>query len=147
MSLKDRTGLHYTVRLLGDEFLIETSPSNSYSKWHRTGPKRIAFLDIDYIEYCERCYEPLLLCELAHGTKNTNKPYYVTRNLALKAGIPAVVILYETDDDGPTGTLNKLRVRQVAPDVDEFKAFLPSEWAAILVHLHDRHTCAVRRSA
>ena len=64
-----------------------------YSKWHRKYD-RIAFLDIDSVEVCPKCYEPLAMIETAYYKGHTNKATTVTREIAKRCNIPAYLLFY-----------------------------------------------------
>ena len=115
-----------------------------YSGWHRTdrikrfiGDKTASamkMIDIDACEYDEKTMTPLVLVELALDTGQTRKDYYVTRNLAIMAGIPALLVLYKpnaTHDD-----IESFRVKRLTPNVDdEWMEMSPVEYAQKMVRL------------
>lgn len=145
MTRNERFGTRATLSVLGDDFIVEEKKPIAYSAWHRSGPADISFIDIDWIEYCKECYEPLLLCELAQGLNNDKKPFYATRRLALRAGIPAAVVLYEIEDGSREGRITQFKVRTVARDVSDWKHLSPSEWATFLKQLHREHECTITK--
>lgn len=146
MSRDERFGTRATISVLGDDFIVEEKKPIAYSTWHRSGPADISFIDIDWIEYCKECYEPLLLCELAQGLGNDNKPFYATRRLALRAGMPAAVVLYETEDGSRVGRITQFKIKMVARDVSDWKYVSPPEWAAFLKQLHREHECTINKN-
>lgn len=147
MSRDERFGTRYSIKVLGQDFIVEATAPTTYSTWHRKGPDDITFMDVDWIEYCKECYEPLLLCEVAQGFNNERKAFYATRRLALRAGIPAAVVLYEaSDDDKLHGRITALKIKDIARDVGDWKLVTPAEWASVLMSLHRTHVCTINKN-
>lgn len=119
----------------------------TYSGWHRTLPLRASYIDIDGVEYCGRCRQPLLLVETAQDVGQTYKSAKVTAALGEMANVPVVCVLYTIAGPGLIGPT--VRVREVAPYAGEFQTITREAWAAELVAVHDRHEqkCRLRRSA
>lgn len=67
-----------------------------YSKWHRKY-EGIAFIDIDSVEVCPKCYEPLALIETAYYKGSTYKNTYLTKLMADRLGIPSYLVFYMED--------------------------------------------------
>jgi hypothetical protein len=89
MPFKEKTG----IRDLG------------YSLWHRKSlPRYATTTDIDFVEYCPECFEPLVIIETAYGLDNLDKvhtnPIPTIKKLASKALIPFYVVLYEGESEG-----------------------------------------------
>ena len=61
-----------------------------YNLWHRQFPG-LGFVDIDHVEMCKRCQQPLALIETARdtGIALDYKKAHVTQNIARRLGIPA----------------------------------------------------------
>lgn len=115
----------------------------AYSAWHRTLDDELTYIDLDAVEYCAKCREPLLLMELArdHGQP---KATTVLRALARRADLPAILVFYSAGSEGIRG----FRVRVVAPaysPVDEL--LTPDEFAQRLRDKRARHSCAAQRVA
>ena len=53
---------------------------NPYSKWHRQFDG-IAMIDIDSVECCPKCYQPLAFIELAKDVGQTFKAYTLTKSI------------------------------------------------------------------
>jgi len=64
-----------------------------YSKWHRKY-EGIAMLDIDSVEVCKFCYEPLAMIETAYYKGHTNKATAVTKEIAKRCNVPAYMLFY-----------------------------------------------------
>jgi hypothetical protein len=88
----------------------------AFSMWHReTCPDSWGMIDADFVGFCRDCNEPLFLVEHANDVGQSHKSFDVTKALAAKAGIPAYVVLYGTNDEG---FITSFRFRQVQPYVD-----------------------------
>ena len=64
-----------------------------YSKWHRKW-ENVAMLDIDSVEICKFCYEPLAMIETAYYKGHTNKATAVTKEIAKRCNVPAYMLFY-----------------------------------------------------
>lgn len=136
----------------------------TYSAWHRRMSLRryigieraqlAAMIDLDaslYVEYDDGTKEPLALIETAVDCGQSHKSFTVTQKLALRADLPAFVVLY-----GKSATANPadpswhdiewFRVRQIAPIVDPtFRRVTPREWADQLLRLRGMSAAALDR--
>lgn len=129
MSLKERYGKRDLV----------------YSKWHR--PQSISrflddqyaynldFIDLDAIEYCYFCKEPLALLELAKDVGQSHKSTVVCCNLANRANLPAYLVFYKSEN----GDIAQFRVRQVAPVFEDCGILTPKEYAELLQNFRESH--------
>ena len=122
----------------------------TYSIWHREHSlgryfqdRRAAFIcamvDIDSLEYCRYCYEPLALIETAQGRRLTRpKDAAATSVLARRASVPAYSAQYTVDDGGG---IAEIALRQIEPphhggDCD---VLTPKAYADFLLGLRERH--------
>lgn len=126
----------------------------TYSAWHRrmsTGrfvgiekAQTLAMIDLDaslYVEYDDRTKEPLALVETAKDV-GQYKPATVTRNLALRADLPAYIVLYTPAEcpnpaDPNWPDIASFRCRQIAPTWSEWKRLTPQQWCESLVHIRE----------
>lgn len=84
----------------------------TFSHWHRrTLPDCCTAIDIDFLEYCQRCRGTLGLIELAQDVGQAFKPTIVLEKLALRASVPAYLVFYRSEADSVTYA----RVQQIAP--------------------------------
>lgn len=117
----------------------------TYSKWHR--PKSISrflddryaynldFIDLDAIEYCYFCKEPLALGELARDVGQSHKPTTVCCKLANRASLPAYLTFYTSRN----GDIVEFRVQQVAPIFEEYGILTPKQYAELLQSFRESH--------
>jgi len=114
----------------------------TYSSWHRrvepADRNTLTYIDLDAVEYCHRCREPLALLELARDVGQAFKPTTVLRALAERAQVPAYLVFYKPDADG---NIIGFRMRQVYPRAGEWQTLSPGEYAAFLVRLRSLHVC------
>ena len=109
---------------------------NHYSKWHRQYDG-VAYIDIDAIEVCKRCTEPLAFIEHAQDTGQKFKTYTLTKKLADKFNTPGFVLLYTLDNKKE---IVKFRVKRISPEVRMVKNnILPQEWLDYLLQLQSDH--------
>jgi len=117
----------------------------TYSRWHR--PKSISrfldnqhaynldFIDLDAIEYCYFCKEPLALLELAKDVGQSHKSTVVCCNLANRANLPAYLVFYTSEN----GDIAQFRVCQVAPAFEDYGILTPREYAGLLQGFREDH--------
>lgn len=116
---------------------------NPYSKWHRQF-EGIAMIDIDSVECCQKCYQPLAFIELAKDVGQTFKAYTLTKKVAERFDVPGFVVLYKTND---VNTIIQFRVKRIAPGVGMMHpAVKPNDWYIYLKELQDEHVCETNSS-
>ena len=84
----------------------------TFSAWHRTLPDWCTAIDLDFLEYCQRCREPLALIELAQDVGQGFKATAVMEALSRRSGVPSFLILYKKDK----GSLGECRMARIWPD-------------------------------
>ena len=108
----------------------------AYSKWHRKFDG-IAMIDVDSIEVCKHCYQPLAFIELAKDTGQTFKAYTLTKKLALKFDVPGFVVFYKVNENNE---IIRFRVKRVARTVGMLHENVkPEKWFQYLKELQDNH--------
>lgn len=126
-----------------------------FSRWHRTLPALAACIDIDMVEYCARCREPLAFIETAKDVGQDIKPVTVLRRIAERADIPAFVLLMTFSEEAhlrgdDANAILRFRARRFWPPPEtDWRTWTPQECAAFIVGLRSGHVCAsdVRRRA
>ena len=111
----------------------------SVSAWHRTLSHGCTCIDIDFLEYCQKCREPLALIETAKGHHSIPKPTTVIEHLAAKAGIHAYLLLYDLKSDGSLDEM--VRWNRIFP-IRQRRA--PMGWDQVaeeIESIHKRHQC------
>lgn|GEM_PF-2785984 len=132
----------------------------AYSNWHRYACADSAtMIDIDGLEYCERCRAPLLLVEAARDA-GQEKPTLVLEKLAEAAKIPAICLLWTPQPHwnplpphcecqrrrqrqpvpGCDHGIASFRWRKVWPERTEWQICTPEQMARWINGVHQRHT-------
>lgn len=128
----------------------------TYSRWHRQqsvkrylGVERAAklsMIDIDDVEYCWACKEPLLIIETACANGVKCKTALVSEAVARRSQLPAAIVLYTVDPSGED--IASFHVRRLQPQADkDWEVMNPSQYAEWLWSFREEHdrSCARRR--
>ena len=83
----------------------------AYSKWHRKFD-HIAMIDVDSVEVCPHCTQPLAFIELAKDVGQKFKAYTLTKKLADKFNVPGFVLFYKLNIKEEIGLWMKQLVDQ-----------------------------------
>jgi len=110
----------------------------AYSAWHRRQGRLLAYIDLDAIEVCAMCKQPLALIELAQDVGQSGKATTIIRRLARLANLPAFLVFYSKDG---SDTIIGFRVQQVAPERGKQQSMTPGEYVEFLCALRDGHPC------
>ena len=126
-----------------------------YSLWHRTLPHNMTCTDIDFVEYCPDCFEPLAIIEVGYGLDNTDKVnrhnISAIKALASKARVPFYVVLFEGENHGhtkcpyckrpfPRSKVIALRKKLLYPRESYWVDMSPEEYAEWLKELRRQHS-------
>lgn len=110
----------------------------AYSKWHRHLADNVTMVDIDAVEYCNKCNKVLAVMELANDNNQKSKPFMMTLHTARAFSCPGYVVLYTADETLPEETcIKNFRVMKVYPEISGFNDVSPKDYAAWLSVLHD----------
>lgn len=71
--------------------------SIAWSIFHRSMPPPAYMIDMDYIECCRYCKQPLIIGELARDIGQTFKPTTILLKIAQRASIHGILIFYNED--------------------------------------------------
>ena len=120
----------------------------SYSKWHRpdsigrfvggkAAANRLSMFDIDAVELCAECNEPLAIFELVqdHGQPMRKSTYWLEA-CARRMEVEAYLVFYRVAEDGD---VVRFTTRRLLPEPSRFKRMTPAGYAAFLVALRRRH--------
>ncbi|MBU0599041.1 hypothetical protein KKF61_08730 [Patescibacteria group bacterium] len=111
----------------------------TYSAWHRLLDDSLTYIDIDDVEYCQRCRQSLALIETAQDVGQPFKATIVTRRLAQRAQVPAFLVFYRKAD---MGLIDQFRIRQIYPTYSQQDQIIaPPDYAALLMKLRTNHHC------
>ena len=67
--------------------------NGSYNDWHRKY-EGIAMIDVDSVEVCPRCYEPLAILETCYDKNQKFKATNLVKTLASRLNIPCFLVFY-----------------------------------------------------
>jgi len=108
----------------------------AYSKWHRKFD-HIAMIDVDSVEVCPHCTQPLAFIELAKDVGQKFKAYTLTKKLADKFDVPGFVLFYKLNIKEE---IKNFRVQRISPAIRMVKNnILPDEWLDFLLQLQADH--------
>ena len=105
-----------------------------YSKWHRKYDG-IAMIDIDSIECCPRCYEPLAIIETCFDKGQKYKATTLSKIVASRLNIPCFLVFYKNLTPGSL----TFRIKRIRSSKEEFQLMNENEWVEILRSLHNHH--------
>jgi hypothetical protein len=113
----------------------------SYNHWHRELIREgFGMIDIDSVQMCTFCQEPLALIETAAdvGQSLSSKKAFGTAKLARRANLPAYVILYKPNTDNTS--IVGVKILQIVPERKYFSiGTTPEEWRMFLLQMHLDH--------
>ena len=89
--------------------------NGSYNDWHRRFPN-LAGIDIDFIEVCPKCYQPLAVKETCYDKGQVYKATTLTKIVA-----------------------NALQIKRITEPVSAIYELTQDEWLAYLYELHNEH--------
>ena len=105
-----------------------------YNDWHRKYDG-IAMIDIDSVECCQYCYEPLAIIETCYDKNQRYKSTTLSKIIAQRLNIPCFLVFYKEC----TPTSLTFRVKRIRSSQTEFQLLNEHEWVKILLSLHDHH--------
>lgn len=106
-----------------------------YNDWHRKFDG-IAMIDVDSVECCQYCYEPLAIIETCYDKGQKYKATTLSKIIAKRLNIPCFLVFYkEVGKDSLTFRIKRIRSSQT-----EFQHMNEDEWVQILTSLHDHHS-------
>ena len=107
--------------------------NGGYNDWHRQY-KGLAGIDIDFIEVCPLCYEPLAVKETCYDKQQVFKATTVTKRVAKALRVPGFLVFYT-----PMGVDMKFRIKRITEPVSEIYEMTSDQWLAYLYELHKEH--------
>ena len=107
--------------------------NGGYNDWHRQY-KGLAGIDIDFIEVCPLCYEPLAVKETCYDKQQVFKATTVTKRVAKALRVPGFLVFYK-----PMGDDMRFRIKRITEPVSEIYNMTSDEWLAYLYDLHKEH--------
>lgn len=117
----------------------EGSRDRTFSRWHRKLPNRCTAIDLDFMEYCDKCKMPLALIELAQDVGQKNKPTTILKQLARVSGVPAFLIFYKIEEENEE--IGDCRVQQIWPRFTPIYETTKEGVENWIISIHDEHEC------
>jgi len=108
--------------------------NGSYNDWHRKYDG-IAMIDVDSVECCQYCYEPLAIIETCYDKGQKFKATTLSKIIAERLNIPCFLVFYK---ESTPGSLT-FRIKRITGSKTEFQLLNEHEWVKILRSLHDHH--------
>ncbi len=108
--------------------------NGKYSDWHRKYDG-IAYIDVDSVECCMYCYEPLAIIETCYDKGQEWKATTLSKIIAKRLNIPCFLVFYKE----LTPTSLTFRIKRIKGSKTEFRLMSEDQWVIILRSLHDHH--------
>lgn len=108
--------------------------NGKYSDWHRKYDG-ISYIDIDSVECCAYCYEPLAIIETCYDKGQKFKATTLSKIIAERLNIPCFLVFYKE----LTETSLTFRIKRIRAFKTEFRLMNEDQWVNILRSLHDHH--------
>ena len=105
-----------------------------YNDWHRKYDN-IAMIDIDSIECCPDCYEPLAILETCYDKGQKYKATTLVNIVASRLNIPCFLVFYKN----LTPTTLTFRIKRITSSETEFEVMNEQQWVSILLALQANH--------
>jgi hypothetical protein len=105
-----------------------------YSKWHRKYDG-IAMIDVDSIEVCPKCYEPLAILETCYEKGQQYKATTLVSTLANRLQIPSFLVFYKDIGQGSLA----FRIKRLWLSNAKYEVMTEDEWVNILYEIQEEH--------
>jgi len=114
-----------------------------FSNWHRYQLNEfLKATDLDFVEWCHRCYSPLALIEIAKDVGQKSKFTTALRRLAAMSGLPLYLVFYiGNGKEMREARVLNLRMSKKYPGKSEEVELTPNQYELFLVLLRDKHKC------
>ena len=108
--------------------------NGSYNDFHRKYDG-IAMIDVDSVECCPNCYEPLAMIETCYDKGQKFKSTTMLKIIASRLQIPSFLVFYK---QVAQGSLN-FRIKRLWLSNAEFELMNEDEWVRELYQLQHQH--------
>jgi len=108
--------------------------NGSYNDWHRQYDN-IAMIDIDSIEVCPNCSEPLAIIETCFDKGQKYKTTTLVKIVSSRLNIPCFLVFYKK----LTETSLTFRIKRITSSNTEFEIMDEQTWLNILLDLQANH--------
>ena len=103
--------------------------NGEYNDW-----RGLAGIDIDFIEVCPKCYEPLAVKETCYDKGQKYKATTLTKIVSEALKVPGFLIFYKN-----VGGTMQFRIKRISEPVSEIYDMTSDQWLAYLYELHKEH--------
>ena len=108
--------------------------NGKYSDFHRKYDG-IAYIDVDSVECCMYCYEPLAIIETCYEKGQEWKATTLSKIIASRLNIPCFLVFYkELTPSSLTFRIKRIRSRQT-----KFQIMSEDQWVMELRKFHENH--------
>ena len=108
--------------------------NGKYSDFHRKYDG-IAYIDVDSVECCMYCYEPLAIIETCYDKGQEWKATTLSKIIASRLNIPCFLVFYkELTPSSLTFRIKRIRSRQT-----KFQIMSEDQWVIELRKFHENH--------
>ena len=108
--------------------------NGSYNDWHRQY-EGIAMIDVDSVECCPQCYEPLAMIETCYDKGQKFKSTTMLKIIASRLQIPSFLVFYKQVAQGSL----TFRIKRLWLSNAEFELMNEDEWVRELYELQHEH--------
>jgi len=108
--------------------------NGNYNDWHRKYDG-IAMIDVDSVECCQYCFEPLAIIETCYDKNQKWKATTLSKIIAERLNIPCFLVFYK---ESTPGSLT-FRIKRIRASKTEFQLMNEDQWVNILRSLQDHH--------
>ena len=108
--------------------------NGSYNDWHRKYDG-IAMIDVDSVECCPNCYEPLAILETCYDKGQKYKATTLCNILARRLNIPLFLVFYKN----LTETTLTFRIKRITSSQTDFEYMNEDEWVSVLREIQNEH--------
>ena len=108
--------------------------NGNYNDWHRKYDG-IAMIDVDSVECCQYCYEPLAIIETCYDKGQKFKAITLSKIIAERLNIPCFLVFYKESTHGSL----TFRIKRIRSSKTDFRLMNEDQWVKILRSLHDHH--------
>ena len=108
--------------------------NGDYNDWHRKY-EGIAMIDVDSVECCQYCYEPLAIIETCYDKDQKYKATTLSKIIAERLNIPCWLVFYKES----TPSSLTFRIKRITSSQTDFELMNEDQWVAILLDLQHNH--------
>ena len=108
--------------------------NGDYNDWHRKY-EGIAMIDVDSVECCQYCYEPLAIIETCYDKDQKYKATTLSKIIAERLNIPCFLVFYKEVSKGSLS----FRIKRIRSSQTDFELMNEDQWVAILLDLQQNH--------